>query len=249
MSAKNDLEGPRTKIDRAKDHARELEREIEAFLQRDPYRVMLLTDQHGNQTLACDVKELVPSKWGLIAGDALHNARASLDLLANVLVERDGGRSGDASFPISNTSDVFQKAAPKSLRGASDTTVRKIEELQPFNTGNADLRTLHVLDIIDKHKTAIVTASAGSAQNITARQRGTGGTMSLGFASIDTTKLGVSPMGLAFSGMMGMVFDPAFRLRRDVLLIDADRRPIGDAGATVRRLIGAAEAVINTFDV
>jgi hypothetical protein len=121
--------------------------------------------------------EATDPDWGLAIGDCLHNARTALDYLMVRLVALATGESPrdieTLSFPIEN--DPAKLAS--SFRRLRDEHPNlsgyfaRIEELQPFNTGNPSiwgtgpasprtyfhglpgaLQRLSQLDIIDKHR-------------------------------------------------------------------------------------------------
>jgi hypothetical protein len=102
-------------------------------------------------------KELLPLSFHVEAGAYINAIRSSLDILAMVLVERNGKRLREdrVFFPIARSIGEFQKsnsAISKVLDALAPADRKTIEQLQPYNGGNAALWALHHLDIVRKHR-------------------------------------------------------------------------------------------------
>jgi hypothetical protein len=158
----NPLTGVRVKIDRAKKHLADLDAAIKAFESRQPYTFIMEVDPNSG----CEVYrfrecEGIPVEWGAIVGDCVHNARSSLDLLANALVRENGGTpTNHTAFPIGSDATDFRRRAIKKLNGASAAAIKLVEGLQPYPTGYNPLYRLHRIDIADKHLLLIPVAVA-----------------------------------------------------------------------------------------
>jgi hypothetical protein len=99
--ASSALVGPRTKIARSRQHILNLEGEIQRFLGRNPCRVVVKQGSHAHQhRWVAEVREDVPPELAVVIGDAVHNARAALDLLACACVEANGRSANGVYFPI-----------------------------------------------------------------------------------------------------------------------------------------------------
>jgi hypothetical protein len=96
------LAGPRLKIERAERHVRELEAEIRAFRERNPYRVVRDHDaQAGRYVYRVKTVEDVPACLSTIIGDIAHNLRSALDQLACQMVLANRGQvKTRTGFPI-----------------------------------------------------------------------------------------------------------------------------------------------------
>src|SRR5437879_5011190 len=95
------LEDPRLKVERAKQHISEFDREVSAFLARDPYAVVVEPDADpGYNVTVVHVREEIPKKLPAILGDVVHNLRAALDLTAVEMVRRNNGDIEDVYFPF-----------------------------------------------------------------------------------------------------------------------------------------------------
>ena len=153
-----DITGPRLKIKRAEKHISELDAVLTAFLAKKPYRVLIEAD-HGTFEVATLVNEKIPEEIPLIIGDATHNLRAALDLLACALIHRGGKDPEKAQFPFGRTIDTFEDGV-KELVGVDAKIIATIINMLHPNTRNAHggrLAALHDLDIMDKHKLIIPT--------------------------------------------------------------------------------------------
>jgi hypothetical protein len=88
----NRLEGIKLKIERAKNHIRDLESVIVPFLDTEPYtHAADLLPQISHYSIRLATVKPLPSCIPIIIGDAIHNVRSALDHLAWQLVEAGGG--------------------------------------------------------------------------------------------------------------------------------------------------------------
>jgi hypothetical protein len=106
-----------------------------------------------------------PPELGLIAGDAIHNARSALDHLA-VHIDARGALLADVpftdddekqvQFPITTSPDKFNKAVARRLPHARHEAIDVIERFQPYNVCDspdiAHIKLLSDLDNVDKHR-------------------------------------------------------------------------------------------------
>jgi hypothetical protein len=154
----------RLKIERAKRHIRELAEEIQTFIARNPYSTFAEDDTGAGQRVwKVKINEGVPEGWSTIVGDAIHNARAALDLLMVAVVRHcDPNRQSynHVHFIIRESKDEFESSLPKNIKGASSEARRIIENLKPYKGGDEAFWRLHQLDILDKHKAIIPVGSA-----------------------------------------------------------------------------------------
>jgi hypothetical protein len=105
----------------------------------------------------------MPAELPACVGDAIHNLRSALDLLACDVVEYNGGNTIGVHFPFAaDAVELEKQIKSKNLRRASPEAVALIRTLKPYRGGNVDLRGLHDLDIHDKHKGPIAIINAVS---------------------------------------------------------------------------------------
>ncbi|MDH4329672.1 MAG: hypothetical protein OEV77_14210 [Nitrospira sp.] len=156
------LEGPRLKLARATKHIAELRAAAEGFLAAQPFAIHPVEETNGDLVWKLRMNRSVPVEWSAIVGDAVHNMRSSLDLLAWQLVELGGGQpSRETCFPITASPAAnFGATLKRFMSGASPQAMRFVERMRPFAGGNRTLAQLHTLDVIDKHRLVLVVGAA-----------------------------------------------------------------------------------------
>jgi hypothetical protein len=152
------FEASRLKITRARTHVGNLMEAMRAYLLRTPFHIEVERD-NGRKYWRVRVREEMPAEFSAIEGDAIHNLRASLDLLACELVRLNNQSDDDVYFPFSKAQADFQRMfAKRHMDRASPQAQALIHALQPYPGGDDDLRAIHDLDIIDKHQMLIPAA-------------------------------------------------------------------------------------------
>jgi hypothetical protein len=150
------FEASRLKVSRAEHHLDELQGRIAAYLSKNPFRAVIEDDGAGRQRLTFRVSKPVPKELSAIIGDAIHNLRAALDLLACEIVRLNGQSDDDVHFPFCDAPERLEKTIKKRhLDRAAPAAVNLVRALRPYNGGNVELRALHDLDIQDKHRMLI----------------------------------------------------------------------------------------------
>lgn len=157
MTSKRALEAKRLvmlKLERAKDHQKDLLSQVGQFWKDYPPRIEVIDDHNAKQRKWIARLGVPPAEdWALIVGDIVHNLRSALDHLVCRLVESEGNRlTTNTAFPIAESEAGFRKIVRNKTRGVSANTVLAITELRPWPGGNDDLHFLHQIDINDKHK-------------------------------------------------------------------------------------------------
>jgi hypothetical protein len=163
------LESARRKLGRADELLRELEAEIaksaEEITTRQragnpPIEVALIPEPPWLIAMCTAVHERPSPRWGLLAGDAMHNARSALDHLACRLVELAGNTpTRTTAFPIWPDAPETRKDTARferTLKGMGSAHQDSIRALQPYrNPGTWEaerLTALAALDNADKHQ-------------------------------------------------------------------------------------------------
>jgi len=94
-----------------------------------------------------------PEEMPLVLGDAIHNLRTSLDLLASDVVRLNGGSSKEVYFPFApNAAELENQIKRKNFNRAAPAAVNLLRQIAPHREGNKHLRGLHDLDVMDKHQ-------------------------------------------------------------------------------------------------
>jgi hypothetical protein len=157
------MSGPRGKTKRAKQHVNELEAAIAEFFGTNPYEVGAEDDPEAGQRVYKLTKaEAPPDCLALIAGDIVHNLRASLDLVVWQLVEVNGKTPGKSDgFPINESAQAFEPGGIAKVKSRiSNEAVKVVRAVKPYKGGNDALWRLHHLDIADKHRILFVVGSS-----------------------------------------------------------------------------------------
>lgn len=155
--------GPRAKVERAKHHVGELQAAVAEFFETHPYEVIPENDTEAGQRLYKVSKVAPPpDSLSLIAGDIVHNLRASLDLLVWQLVEANGKTPTKSDgFPINESAKAFETGGVAKVKGRiSKDAVKVLRAVKPYKGGNDALWRLHHLDIADKHRVLLLVGSA-----------------------------------------------------------------------------------------
>jgi hypothetical protein len=143
----------RLKVRRARTHVGELQTEIRRYLRSNPFYVEAVPGAiTGTKDWLLHVREQVPPEFSAILGDAIHNLRSALDLLACELVRLNGQSDEDVQFPFSRSASLYPaQILTRHLDRASPQGLAALNTIQPYHGGNDDLRAIHDLDILDKH--------------------------------------------------------------------------------------------------
>jgi hypothetical protein len=156
------FQAPKLKVKRAEQHIADLKAQIIAYVQRKPYRLVLETDtpeKPDEKSVVVRVSEPIPCDFPAYIGDAIHNLRASLDLLACELVRLSGKSDKSVYFPFAESGqDLEIMIKKRRIDRAAPDVVDIIRALKPYRGGNDALRALHDLDIMDKHSLLIPVA-------------------------------------------------------------------------------------------
>lgn len=151
------LVGPLAKLERAKAHIDNFDAARDEFIATDPYVRWTKDDpKFGDLVYYIEVKPHAAEglrDLSLITGDAVHNLRSALDLLAWQLVEAHSGKPGDGTmFPIWHSEGQFLGGGPGRMRGAHPDAIKALRGLNPYKGGNESLWRLNRLDATDKHR-------------------------------------------------------------------------------------------------
>jgi hypothetical protein len=156
--------GPKLKIERGRRHLNELAEEISSYLKRDPWVVVLQFNEETNKhQVALLGREEIPDNFSVIFGDAVHNFRCALDILANDVVRLGGIEPDKVYFPFGKSEPDFEAMLKRRFYQAPIEIQEIVRSYKPYpGDSNNILRAMHDLDIGDKH-IAIMQASTGGA--------------------------------------------------------------------------------------
>lgn len=235
------------KIQRAKHHIRELSNELVDYLKTKPFRVVVEKDpDSSNHLWTLRVKNEVPCHLSVIIGDAIHNLRASLDLLASDLVLMAGGNTNNVYFPFGDDADGFEEMIKKRhLDRAGDDIVGIVRSLKPYKGGNEMLRAIHDLDITDKHKTLIPAAHYAGIKNFQ-MLNASGPMLTINNMHCGPIRDGMVLMSLpsARNVSIGQTFQPSLKITLNEGPLARDK----DIVEALNEFTSLTEGIIRTFE-
>jgi hypothetical protein len=163
------LDGCWAKIERANKNIKNLEAEIAALFDPDPY---IIAGNVNHQTKECTFvvnAKTIPLRISVLTGEIIHHLRSGLDhVIWALALQRHAEPAPHIGFPICLSEGKF-RAAKKSgqISGISGSAQAIIESLQPYRNANwrttaSDdaLRIIHDLSNTDKHRLLAVVVSA-----------------------------------------------------------------------------------------
>jgi hypothetical protein len=168
-----DLTGVRRKIARAKDKLDALSKEVAAYFDSDPFR--LVEEANGNHYAVVSYIDQEPDQeWGLEIAEIATQARSALDHLIRQLIidsGNDPNRSKRSQFPIFRNRDAYVNKGRRReshrdtmLKGVAARHRDLIDQFQPYQRGRRiDDDPLCILDAVsnrDKHRDVHVALAA-----------------------------------------------------------------------------------------
>jgi hypothetical protein len=138
-----------------------MEKETAAFLAMNPYKVTPeFYAEYGTTAYFLDEFQPIPKRIPLLAGDAVHSLRTALDYLAYSLTPKPPGQVLNLIyFPISKSLKEYEAESARKTKGMPQEIKKRIDAFKPYGGGNDLLWELHHLDIVDKHRLLVTTAT------------------------------------------------------------------------------------------
>lgn len=165
--------GPKLKIKRANQHIADLNATFEAFVKTDFCSLYVEKRPDTCQNIVkFHMTKSIPEEVPLVIGDAVHNLRAALDLMACDLVSMHGGTvSKWTNFPFRDTrKEVEDTINSGEIKIAGKDIIDLIlDVIKPYKGGDDALCALHSLDIADKHRLLIPTVTVAGLRNVNAK--------------------------------------------------------------------------------
>jgi hypothetical protein len=148
--------GSRTKLRRAVKFIDELDNEFEA------YNKTALSEARIDVTVDPPVLHIEWTGLRLDAaamlGDAIHNLRSSLDLMACELARINKESDKHVCFPFAEAADKLdEQIKDKKFFRAGTDAVDLLKKFSPYKGGNVRLRAIHDMDVSDKHRAVLET--------------------------------------------------------------------------------------------
>ncbi|MFC7498650.1 hypothetical protein ACFQRC_05385 [Enterovirga sp. GCM10030262] len=155
----NAFAAPFLKLERAKHHLAELEASLVEFFATPVPISRFEPWQNADGTWGMEIASEPhdpPPMTATILGDIIHNLRSSLDLMACALALQRGESPDGVHFPFAGEEDDLDLMIRKRrFNLCGEDAVRLLKTLRPYKGGNLELRAIHDLDIIDKHRSLV----------------------------------------------------------------------------------------------
>lgn len=157
MSNPIHFQSARRKLERAKQHIRDFQTAVEAWIKLRPYRPLIKAKRKDGDDWSVWIELLIdepmPLDLPLILGDAVHNQRCALDHAMWDLIGFDGGaQHKQLQFIVGNNRVKFEASARGVItptQGVKDMLV----SLTAYSSGDGELLyAVHLLDRADKHR-------------------------------------------------------------------------------------------------
>jgi hypothetical protein len=162
------FEAPKLKIERARAHIQELDVAIRSYFAGKPCVIVVEpeTDPQSKKlheflspgrefhAAVARIRTPIPPYLSAIIGDVVHNLRASLDLLICDLARINGKSPKAVYFPFCEKAHDLEAIIKRiKIQGRCGEDIAEfITTIKPYKEGNILLRTIHDLDIVDKHQ-------------------------------------------------------------------------------------------------
>jgi hypothetical protein len=159
------------KVERAKKHVDELDRELRTFLDSNPYRVGVKRYPETRELIYyVSAVDATPESLALITGDIIQNLMSALDHLAYQIVCSDTGDNPPNPnwiyFPIADDAAKYEAKKRGKIEGARQETFDAIDALKPYKGGNNALWALYRLNNIEKHRLLFTVGSQAAGVNL-----------------------------------------------------------------------------------
>lgn len=142
------LEAPIRKLKWGRHRASEFDWMIREHDKSHPFK-----QKRTETTIIFEREKSYPTDLALVLGDAIHNLRTALDLLASDLARLNGKSPKGVSFPFaSDASGLKKQIKKKNFDRAGPKAVQLLHKIGPHRDGNKALGGLHDLDLMDKHQ-------------------------------------------------------------------------------------------------
>ena len=150
------------KVERANAHIAAFATDAERYFAKRPYQAVQTPDIDTGQPGYHLYERLpFPSRGlALLVGDAVHNLRAALDHLVCACALAHGGDPTSTQFPILQGDSGLGRRLKHDVGGAGPRAIEIVRGLTPSQSGNPKLFSLHMLDVIDKHRLILPLACA-----------------------------------------------------------------------------------------
>ena len=164
---------PRQNLGRANKQLKALNQAVRRFVRSQAYQLRKSTvteDGKRYGIIYVDSCKPIPDEIPLLVGDICSSLRSALDsILRQVWLKEDPDFDKPVSFPICDSLDLFEIAAPKHIAGLPRDQQAMFECVQPYNRGNNYLSILRELSNADKQRPKQVVSTTSIIDQIKLR--------------------------------------------------------------------------------
>lgn len=146
------LQNPRRKLERAREHIRDLSRRIDAHFQAHP--VEFSDQQHpetGDLVIYVIGANRVPNDIGAIVGDVANNLRFALDHIVCDLVRIRGGNTGGSGLLVRNQPKRLKPGSIGKLKELGPRAEHFVCSLHGRRRWHSGAKALNALSTVDRH--------------------------------------------------------------------------------------------------
>ncbi len=241
--------GPRAKIERAKEHLAEFDREINAFIDSKPYKFISHFDPDGTHHVILKSHTPMPIRFSTLIGDVVHNARSALDLLCTCAARLETKNLENFKFPIFWDRVDFEEKACKKGWEHCPRTVRFLKLLKPYGRGydlghhGHTLVILNRLDTRDKHELIIPLGTTAKRAIVTP---GPGYGEPFELVPPDTALLNDGEIIMSFSRTDPLFANKKFKtdITTQIRLSGVNPLPTVGASATLHHIVKIVDRII-----
>ena len=151
----------RLKLKRARQLICDLKNLLARHLEENPPRTELIgmqpsEDGKGPWATSKITLPPPPEMTPVLIGDIIHNIRSSLDHVASEMARINSKPDKHVYFPFGESaSGLEEQIKRKNFTYCGDDAVALLRTFKPYKQGNLELRALHDLDILDKHRALV----------------------------------------------------------------------------------------------
>lgn len=157
------FEASRAKIANAGEHIARVILLFEAYQQDAPMEARVEELADGGKGINFVPSKPLPVTTPLAVGDAIHNLRSAMDIMAGDVVRPSGGNAKGVLFPFANEENDYDiQIKKKNFHRASPEAIQLLKSMKPYTGRNIELRALHDLDLTDKHNWIIPTSRSAT---------------------------------------------------------------------------------------
>ena len=161
----------RLKLKRARQIIDELDTMLAEHMQANPPKIEFTgttPDAKGTWYESRFTVPNTPEMAPTLIGDVIHNVRTSLDHMASEMARMNGKSDKHVHFPFAeDAGQLDTMIKKKNFDFCGQDAVDLLKTFKPYRHGNVELRTLHDLDILDKHRDLVPEAYVAGNLKVT----------------------------------------------------------------------------------